>query len=55
MMNSTRQINLNCYVNAELPTKNIKTDIHFINQIEINFLVRDLSFKKRMFYKNQNL
>ena len=40
MMDYAREINPNFYINAELFTGNIQTDIHFINQIGINSLVR---------------
>jgi glycogen debranching enzyme len=41
MMDYAREINPNFYINAELFTGNIKTDIYFINQIGIHALVRE--------------
>jgi glycogen debranching enzyme len=41
MMDYARQINPNFYINAELFTGNMRTDIHFINQIGLNSLVRE--------------
>lgn len=40
MMDFARDLNPNFYVNAELFTGNMDTDIHFINAIGINSLVR---------------
>ena len=40
MMDYARQINHNFYINAELFTGNAQMDIHFLNQIGINSLVR---------------
>ena len=40
MMDYARLLNHNFYINAELFTGNLRTDIHFINQIGINSLVR---------------
>ena len=41
MMDYARQINPNFYINAELFTGNVQTDILFVNQIGINSLVRE--------------
>ena len=41
MMDYAREINPNFYINAELFTGNMRTDIHFINQTVINSLVRE--------------
>ena len=41
MMDYARSINHNFYINAELFTGKIQTDIQFINQIGINSLVRE--------------
>jgi len=41
MMDYAREINPNFYINAELFTKNLQTDLKFINQIGINSLVRE--------------
>ena len=40
LMDYAREINPNFYINAELFTGNLQTDIQFINQIGINSLVR---------------
>ncbi len=53
MMDYAREINPNFYINAELFTGNIKTDMHFINQIGINSLVRGL-FVLFILVKNKN-
>ena len=41
MMDYARQLNPHFYINAELFTGNVQTDIRFVNQIGINSLVRE--------------
>ncbi|CAF5185706.1 unnamed protein product, partial [Rotaria magnacalcarata] len=40
MMDYAREINPNFYINAELSTGNIKSDVRFINQIGINSILK---------------
>ncbi|CAF2153377.1 unnamed protein product [Rotaria magnacalcarata] len=41
MMDYAREINPNFYINAELSTGNIKSDVRFINQIGINSILKE--------------
>ncbi|CAF3932255.1 unnamed protein product [Rotaria sordida] len=41
MMDYAREINPYFYINGELSTGNIKSDLHFINQIGINSLIKE--------------